>query len=98
MDMDLQLKEMVVVFDRRVIPFLGEQKYYFGFVRQEEYVEDKIRMYFLTLHPESFGRWLLTFTDAVIIESPALLQDIMDQLAQEIAAHYALDQASKNSF
>jgi len=89
-DMEQQLQEMVVVFDRSVLPFLGDQKYNFGFVRQEEYEGDKVRMYFLTLHPEGFGRWLLTYTNMARVESPALLQDIMEELAQEIAAHYSL--------
>ncbi len=77
------LKEAVVCFDNRVVKIIHEQKYLQGFVSEEQ-LDGSVRMKFLAGCLDYFGRWLLTYTDAVIVESPAELRNIMRGLAKKI--------------
>jgi predicted DNA-binding transcriptional regulator YafY len=81
------LEEAIVSFDREVAKYLQEQKYLNGFVSEE--VQDScVRMKFLTSNFSFFGRWLLTYTNRVQIESPPALRTIMKELAEKISEHY----------
>jgi predicted DNA-binding transcriptional regulator YafY len=81
------LEEAIVRFDREVAKYLQEQKYLNGFVSEE--VEDAwVRMKFLTSNLSYFGRWLLTYTNRVQVESPLSLRTIMKELAERLSAHY----------
>lgn len=82
-----ELQETVVSFDKGIARYIQSQKYYHGFVSQEE-KDGRIHMKFLVAHPNYFGRWLLMYTDKVKIESPASLLDVMRQLVQEVAGQY----------
>jgi predicted DNA-binding transcriptional regulator YafY len=82
-----ELKEAFISFDKEIAKFMQSQKYYYGFVSQEEH-EGRVRMRFLSAHLESLGRWLLMYTDSVHIESPELLHVIMQRLMEELTAHY----------
>jgi len=82
------VQEVKVLFDKNVVRYLGEQKYYYGFVAQEPAL-DKIRMTFLTGHPEFMARWLLSYTDMVEVESPdsfkELILKLFGQLQQKLS-------------
>ena len=77
----------VVVFQKSVTRFLQEQRYGHGFVAEED-LGDGVRMQFQTPSLEALGRWLLTYTDAVRVESPAELNDWMRRLALEVQRTY----------
>lgn len=81
------LQEVVLRFDKNVVKYLENQKYWYGFVREEE-DGDYVRMYFVTSSLHGLGRWLLTYTNAVHIESPDTLKTQMQQFAAEIKDHY----------
>lgn len=81
------LQEVVLRFNKDVVRYLQNQKYWYGFVREEE-AGDFIRMYFVTSSLPGFARWLLMFTDAVHVESPAALKTQLQQLSAEIKDHY----------
>lgn len=81
------LQEVVVRFDKDVVKYLGSKKYWHGFVREEEDA-DFVRMHFVTSSLNGFGRWLLMFTNAVRVESPASLQTMMQQFCAEMKDHY----------
>ena len=82
-----ELKEVVVLFKKEVTRFIKDEKYYYGFLREEQQ-GDCIRMYFLVTSYEQFGRWLLMFTKYVTVESPGELAAVMDRYAHEIQLHY----------
>jgi predicted DNA-binding transcriptional regulator YafY len=82
-----ELQEAVVCFSKDVIKHLRNQKYYYGFVREEE-EENFVRMFFVTVGFEGFARWLLMFTNAATIESPEALKTAMRSLASEVREHY----------
>jgi predicted DNA-binding transcriptional regulator YafY len=77
------LHEVVVRVNKKVLKYIKDQKYYYGFVREED-AGDFMRMWFVTGSFESFGRWLLTFTDSVIAESPDKLLTCMQKFVDEI--------------
>jgi predicted DNA-binding transcriptional regulator YafY len=82
-----ELQEVVIRFEKTAARYLGNQKYYYGFVR-EEVTEDYVRMFFVTAHLEYFGRWLLMYTHHVTIESPEALCSLMKDLTEEVRQHY----------
>jgi predicted DNA-binding transcriptional regulator YafY len=82
-----ELQEVVVEFDNKVARHITDQKYYYGFVREER-LENTVRMFFVTAYLQQFGRWMLMFTNSVKIVSPAKLRDLMQELTEELSEHY----------
>jgi predicted DNA-binding transcriptional regulator YafY len=81
------LEEAIVRFDREVAKWLSEQKYLNGFV-SEEVLDNCVRMKFLTSNLSFFGRWLLTYTNRVQVETPESLRSIMKTLVEKLTTHY----------
>jgi predicted DNA-binding transcriptional regulator YafY len=81
------LLEAVVLFDKEVAKYLHEQKYMYGFVSEEEQGAC-IRMKFLTSSFAYFGRWLLTYTDRVRVESPEVLKTHVRELGEKLSTHH----------
>lgn len=81
------LHEVVLRFDKDVVKYMQNQKYWYGFVREEE-ENDFIRMHFVTGSLEGLARWLLMFTNAVRVESPDTLHSMMQRYSAEIKDHY----------
>jgi len=82
-----ELLEVTIRFNKTVARHIGEHKYVYGFVSQED-IDDYVQMKFVTSQLELFGRWLLMFTNAVTIESPAELRTIMQGYTTDMQAHY----------
>lgn len=82
-----ELQEVLVSFDKEMAKYMNSEKYYHGFVSQEE-IDGRICMRFLTGHLESFARWLLMYTNAATIESPLSLHTVMKQLLEELNRQY----------
>lgn len=80
------LHEVIVVFNKNACRYIGQQKHYYGYLKEEK-DGDAIRMYFHTAWPEPMARWLLMFTNSVQVETP-MMQLIMRELVEEIHAHY----------
>lgn len=81
------MEKAIILFDKATTRYLRNSKYYFGFVSEEE-LEDKVRMTFLIVSYPSFARWLMSFGNAVEIESPDRLKETMEQLIEELSIHY----------
>ncbi len=81
------LHEVVVRVNKNVLKYIKDQKYYYGFVREED-AGDYCRMHFMVGSFESFGRWLLTFTDSVIAESPEQLLTVMQKFIDQLNGVY----------
>jgi predicted DNA-binding transcriptional regulator YafY len=78
---------MLVRFDKEVVKYLYEQKFYYGFVSERE-LDTQVEMTFVTGYTEFFGRWLLMYGTSVEIIGPPELKKTMKELAQEIKSHY----------
>jgi len=82
-----EVEKVVVLFDKSVIRYIGQQKYNYGYV-SEESCGDKVRVTFLTSYIRSLARWLLIYGNMVQVESPDHLNDILIDLVKELEAHY----------
>jgi len=81
------MEKVVVSFDKTVAPYTKSSRYYYGFVSEEE-LNDRCCMTFLTWSLRSFGRWLLMYGNAVEIESPDKMQEVMEEMVEELTVHY----------
>lgn len=81
------LQEVVVRFNKDMAKYLVEQKYMNGFVSEED-MGTCIRMKFLTASLFYFGRWLLTYTDNVMVELPECLKTQMKELSEKLSVHH----------
>lgn len=84
---ETDVKPACVRFDQQVRSYVGEQKYYFGFV-EEKMRGRQIEMHFLTASYNYLARWLLSYLDAVEVVSPDKLKKIMAASAKRLYAHY----------
>lgn len=78
------IHRIVMKVDKGIIQYLGEQKYYNGFVSQKT-IGDKLEMTFLAPSIEGFGRWYIMFGDKAEIMEPKELKDFVKQHANTIS-------------
>lgn len=78
------LQEVVIRVEKRIMPYLSEQKYYNGFISEKE-VDDMVEMTFLTEFIEGFVRWLMMYGDTAIIVRPDNLKQKVRELSALIA-------------
>jgi predicted DNA-binding transcriptional regulator YafY len=76
-----KLHTIVIKIEKSAVKFMGDEKYYRGFVSQK-IVDDKVEMTFLTSSVMGFARWFLFLGDMAEIISP----DILRVQVKEIAA------------
>lgn len=79
-----ELHNVVIRFDKKILKYFGDQKYYNGFVSQKE-VNDQIEMSFLTESLEGFARWFIMFGDFAEIVRPDSLIKRVKQIATIIS-------------
>jgi predicted DNA-binding transcriptional regulator YafY len=84
-----ELLEVTIRFNKTVARHIGEQKYFYGFVSQED-VDEYVQMKFVTAQLELFGRWLLMFTNAVTIVAPDSLRETMARLVTDLQDHHTV--------
>lgn len=87
MESNREMFRVVILLEKQVARFIGNSKYNYGFVSEEE-SDGKIRMTFLTGHLQFVCRWLLTFGNRVEIESPEEAREIVVHLIDELNQHY----------
>jgi predicted DNA-binding transcriptional regulator YafY len=78
-----QLQKVVIDVDQDVVKYLGEQKYYNGFVKEESR-SGVVRMTFLSASLMGFSRWFLLFGDHATIVEPLSLKEMVADLAEGI--------------
>lgn len=74
------LQTVVIRVEKNVSPFINEQKYYNGFVSEQE-VGGMIEMTFLTEFLEGFVRWMMMYGDMGEIISPDKLKEKVRELS-----------------
>ncbi len=77
------LETIVIRVDKTISQFLNEQKYYNGFVDEQE-IGDSVQMTFLNSSPNYFVRWYLMFADKADIVSPNSLKTMLNKKLTEI--------------
>jgi predicted DNA-binding transcriptional regulator YafY len=78
-----QLHKVVIEVEREIVKYFGEQKYYNGFVKEED-AGDFVRMTFLTASLTGFARWYMLFGEKATVLAPLELNDTIAGLAKNI--------------
>ncbi|GEO10705.1 helix-turn-helix transcriptional regulator [Segetibacter aerophilus] len=86
-----QLQKVLIEVDNRVLKYLGEQKYYNGFV-SEEVVGNKVRMTFLSGSLKGFARWFMLFGDRAKVIEPIELNNLVVEIARGILSNIEQEQ------
>lgn len=79
-----ELFDVVMLVDKKIVNYFGDQKYYNGFVSQRE-IKGRIEMTFLTCSLEGFARWYMMFGDRADILNPPELKRLIKKTAESIA-------------
>jgi predicted DNA-binding transcriptional regulator YafY len=74
------LTTVTIRVEKRILPYLNEQKYYNGFVSEKE-IDGVIEMTFLTEFIEGFVRWLMMYGDIAEIITPCSLKEKVRELS-----------------
>jgi predicted DNA-binding transcriptional regulator YafY len=83
MSADREVTKVIIDVEAGVVKFLGEQKYYNGFVKEEK-AGDHVRMTFLSGSLMGFSRWFMLFGDHAKIVEPPELNDMVAEIAGNI--------------
>ena len=75
--------KIVVRITKEAAPYLGEQRFYHGFV-SEQAIGDEVEMQFMSPSLEGFARWMMVFADQVKIISPEALKTRVKAIAKII--------------
>lgn len=75
-----ELHRVVMLVNKPAVKFLGQQKYYNGYVAERE-LDDKVEMTFLTASVEGFVRWYMMLGDEAEIVSPQYVKTRALELA-----------------
>lgn len=81
---EVELHKVVMRVTKETTRYLGEQKFYNGFVSETD-MGDQLEMTFLSSSMEGFARWYMMFGDRAEILEPAILKDRIKSLAEVIA-------------
>ena len=87
MILGLPLEEVKLFFDKKVIRYIGQQKYYHGLVEEEER-EDGNLLTFMVPDLNYLARWVIMFGSTVTVVSPNELNEIIVSLVEELREHY----------
>lgn len=82
-----ELHRAVVRFDREMIRYMGDQKYYHGWVSEEK-VDGGVEMTFLCSSLEYFARWLLIWGDKIEIKEPSWVKTRVGELSEKLYWHH----------
>jgi len=83
MSAEREVHKVVIDVEVEVVKYLGEQKYYNGYVKEEP-MGDMVRMTFLTGSLMGFSRWFMLFGDHAHIIEPIELNEMVAQIAEDI--------------
>lgn len=76
MSCEKELHDVVIRVEKDVLQWLGEQKYYHGFLSLQQ-VGDQYELRFLTGSLEGFARWFMLYGERADIVTPTALKDIV---------------------
>lgn len=86
-----QVTRVIIDAEPGIVKYLGEQKYYNGFV-SEERVGNYIRMTFLTGSLMGFSRWFMLYADHAKIVEPLELNEKVAEIAENILKKLEISQ------
>ncbi len=78
---------IIVRMTLEAVKYMGEHKYFWGFVHQEE-KDGMVEMTFINPYPEGFARWMLMFGNSVKIVEPEEMVLSIKNLVKELKEYY----------
>ncbi|MEO8711356.1 MAG: YafY family protein [Parafilimonas sp.] len=78
-----EVRKVVIEVERDIVKYFGEQKYYHGFIKEED-AGDYVRLTFLSGSLQGFARWFMIFGDRAKIIEPIELNDMIINIAENI--------------
>lgn len=78
-----EVYKVVIEVEADVVKYLGQQKYYNGFVGEDRR-GNQVRMTFLTGSLTGFARWFMLFGDRAKIVEPVRLNEMVAEIAKSI--------------
>lgn len=84
MNKEQEMFTIIIEVEKSVLKYLGDQKFYNGFVSQKE-VGDKMQMTFITASLIGFAKFYLLFAEYADIVSPAGLKEMVKKNLEEIS-------------
>lgn len=81
------LQTVIIRVEKKVLPYINEQKYYNGYVAEQE-IDGKIEITFLTEYLEGFVRWLMMYGDMAEVITPDSLKERVKELSGIIHQKY----------
>ena len=81
------VERITLCFDKSISRFIGEQKYTYGYVSEED-MGDKIKMMFLTAYPTSLARWIFMYGNMVEVDSPKSFKVRVTDLLLQLNEHH----------
>lgn len=79
-----EVTKVVLLVEKKVLPYLGEQKYYCGFVSQRE-LNGKMEMTFLSASLKGFSKFYLFFAEYAEVLEPVQLKELVRENIRAIA-------------
>ena len=83
MSAEREVHKVVIDVEADVVKYLGEQKYFNGYVKEES-MGDMVRITFLTGSLMGFSRWFMLFGDHAQIIEPLELNELVARIAEGI--------------
>lgn len=83
MSKEKDLQKVVIRIAKGILKYLGDEKYYHGFVSQKE-TGNGIELTFLSSSLQGLARWFLMFGDQADVLQPASLRELIKQQLEEI--------------
>lgn len=80
--------KIIVRFSPEVVRNISEQKYYWGYVNEEN-CGDYVEMSFINQHLIAFAKWMLMFGKSVEIIEPRELRGKIEELVKELQEFYS---------
>ncbi|EPJ55873.1 MAG: hypothetical protein OFPI_02530 [Osedax symbiont Rs2] len=82
-----ELLEVELFFSAQAARFVGEQRYMFGYIGEEQQ-QDGVKMRFMTHVPEYMARWLLQYTDEVEVISGDSIRKALQRFSTQLCTHW----------
>jgi predicted DNA-binding transcriptional regulator YafY len=86
---DGPLHEVVLHVEKEMVGYLGEQKYYHGFVSERRIDDKTVEMNFLSTSIDGMTHWYMMFATHATIIKPQKLKDGVKTMLQKIAEKIA---------
>ncbi len=81
----------MIRIEKQVLRYLGDEKYYQGFVSQKEITKEIYELTFLTASINGFSMWFLMFANSAEIIEPESLKTMLSKHIESLSKKYLIN-------